>query len=60
MNLKHFRIRAGLTQKELALASGYTENYIWKIENGQRKGSGVHVMKRLADALSITIDDLIK
>ena len=47
----------GMTQKELETASGIAQGYIAQIEKGTKKG-GVDTLKKLAEPLNITIDDL--
>jgi DNA-binding XRE family transcriptional regulator len=48
----------GLTAKALAEAAGLTQAYLSQIETGKRDGT-VGTMKKLADALKVTIDDLV-
>ena len=48
----------GLTQAGLAKCSTVSRAMIAQIESGSKKGS-IKTLKRLADALSITVDDLI-
>lgn len=59
-NLKKHRIKAGLTQKELARAIRCTENYIHMLEAGLRKGSNIGLLKKLSKALKVDIKILIK
>ncbi|HEV7458235.1 MAG TPA: helix-turn-helix transcriptional regulator [Roseococcus sp.] len=49
---------AGLTQAALAKAAELSQPYLAQIENG-RRGGDVHVLARLAKALSVRIEDLI-
>jgi len=56
--LKVFRDWRGLNQSELARKSGVHRVSIADIEAGRKTGS-VHTLKKLADALNITIDDLV-
>lgn len=49
-DLKTLRIKKGVRQVELAAEAGTTVQYIWMIENGERKPS-VKVAKRIAKAL---------
>jgi DNA-binding XRE family transcriptional regulator len=55
--LKVFREYRGLTQGQLAKTAKTTAPYLSQIENGRRTGS-VGLLRRLADALRIEIDDL--
>lgn len=49
----------GMTQMDLALAANVRQSTISQIETGQRNPS-VRVIAQLADALGMTIDELIK
>ena len=48
----------GTRAAELAAAAGIAASYLSDIENGKKPGS-VRAMKRIADALNVTVDDLI-
>ena len=48
----------GMKASELAAAAGIAASYLSDIENGKKPGS-VKAVKRIADALNITVDDLI-
>ena len=48
----------GMKAGELAAAAGIAASYLSDIENGKKPGS-VKAVKRIADALNITVDDLI-
>ena len=48
----------GMKGTELAAAAGIVGSYLSDIENGKKPGS-VKAMKRIADVLNITVDDLI-
>lgn len=56
--LRVFRDWRGLTQDGLASAAGVNRVQIANIEGGKRSGSAA-TLKRLADALGLTVDDLI-
>ena len=56
--VKVFRDWRGLNQSELARRSGVHRVSIADIEAGRKTGS-VHTLKKLAEALNITIDDLV-
>jgi DNA-binding XRE family transcriptional regulator len=56
--LRVFRDWRGLTQSELSNRSGVNRVQIGDIEAGRKKGS-VGTLKKLADALSVSVDDLI-
>ena len=48
----------GLSAKALAEAAGITQAYLSQIETGKRDGT-IGTMKKIADALKVTIDDLV-
>ncbi|MDE0166183.1 MAG: helix-turn-helix transcriptional regulator [Bryobacterales bacterium] len=48
----------GTRAAELAAAAGIAASYLSDIENRKKPGS-VRAMKRIADALNVTVDDLI-
>jgi DNA-binding XRE family transcriptional regulator len=48
----------GLSGKELAKTAGIAPSYLSNIESGKRVGT-VDTMKKIADALKVTIDDLV-
>jgi len=47
-----------LTQEELAAAAGVGKSYVSQIEAGKKPGS-VAVLKRMAEALRVDLDDLV-
>lgn len=51
-NLKDFRIKAGLSQEELAIRSGLHRTYIGSVERGERNIS-LHNVERIANALGM-------
>ena len=56
--LQQLRLRARLTQHELAECSGVSRTAIASIETGQRAGITLHNALRLADALGISVEVL--
>lgn len=55
-NIKKYRVKAGLTQQELADKVGVSMNYIAKIESTKmQKGFTITTLGRIADALEIDI-----
>jgi len=56
--LKDKRIRAGLTQQELADKTGMTQTTIARIET-DRVEPAVRSLRKLSDALGVTISDLL-
>ncbi len=59
-NLKTLRIRAGLTQKELAEKTGITQGKISTYEQADSLNNvTVGNMSRIAEAIGTTIDEII-
>lgn len=56
--VKVWRQHRGLTQAALAAMADLSEGYLSQIETGKRDGT-VESFKRLAEALGLTVDDLI-
>jgi len=56
--LRVYRDLRGMTQQQLADASSVNRVQIADIEAGRKKGS-VDTVKKLADALGVSIDDLV-
>ena len=56
--VKVWRGYRGLSQQQLATACDISQAYLAQIELGKREGT-VGVYKRLASALTVTIDDLV-
>lgn len=48
----------GMTSKRLADAAGITQSYLSQIETGKRDGT-IGTMKKIAEALAVSIDDLV-
>jgi len=57
--LKIWRIHRGMNQAALAANAGVTQAYLSELETGKKHGT-VDVYKRLAEALDVTIDDLVR
>lgn len=57
-NLRRERLKASMTQLELAAASGTTESYVSQIESGQINVK-LETMERLATSLHMAIGDLL-
>lgn len=56
--IRSFRNYRGMTISELAGAAGISQPYLSEIENGKKTGS-VDVLKRIAKALKVDLDDLV-
>ena len=58
-NIRRLRLKAGLTQEELALKSGLSQGYINQIESGKRNFTQKS-LELVADALSVSIVELFR
>lgn len=56
--IKVWRDFRGMSAKALADAAGMSAPYLSQIESGAREGS-LDAMKKIAEALSVTIDELV-
>ncbi|MBU1923677.1 MAG: helix-turn-helix domain-containing protein [Candidatus Omnitrophica bacterium] len=59
-NLAKIRKEKGFTQESLARKADISFHTLVKIESGGIKNPRIETVMKLADALSITIDDLIR
>lgn len=59
-NIKSLREYRGYTQDELAETAGISTVYLASLENGKRKNPSLTVLKQLADALSVKLDELMR
>jgi len=59
-NLKKLREKNGLSQDRLAKLADVANNTIIKIEQGENKNPTLDTLKKIAKALEISIDELIK
>jgi transcriptional regulator with XRE-family HTH domain len=57
--LKHIRRERGMSQGDLAEAAGLSRQVVSNLERGSSHGYPV-TWKRLADALQVTVDDLLE
>jgi DNA-binding XRE family transcriptional regulator len=56
--LAFYRKRAGLTQATLAARAGIAQGFLSEIEAGRKSGD-VRTLRRIADLLKISLDDLV-
>jgi ribosome-binding protein aMBF1 (putative translation factor) len=56
--IRTFRKYRGMSMTELADAAGISQPYLSEIESGKKTGS-VDVLKRIANALKVDLDDLV-
>ena len=60
VQLKVYRVKRGLNQRELSEKSGVPQPMISDIESGNVRAPRVDTLHKLALALKCTIDDLIE
>lgn len=59
-NIKKYRKKKGISQDKLSKIADVTYNTIIKIESGATHNPRVETLKQIADALGVSIDDLMK
>jgi len=59
-NIKKRRTKLGLSQEDFAQKSGVKYTTLTKIESGVIKTPSVVIMAKIAKALDVTIEELIK
>ena len=59
-NLKKLREKKGFSQDRLAKLADVANNTVIKIEQGENKNPTLETLKKLANALGVSLDDLIK
>ena len=59
-NLKKLREKRGLSQDRLAKLADVANNTIIKIEQGENINPTLDTLKKVAKALEVSVDDLIK
>jgi transcriptional regulator with XRE-family HTH domain len=57
--LKIIRLQKGLTRTELHKRTGLTISYLYKLETGLKNKPTLEVVIKLANALGVTVDELI-
>ncbi len=57
--IQKLRKEAKLTQEELAIKSGIPYTTLIKIEGGQVKNPTIRTIKKIADALGVSLDNLV-
>jgi len=58
--LKSLREKKGLTMQELADKAGVSDAYIAMLETGKRKNPSLAALRRIAKALGVSIEQLLK
>ncbi|HBB56472.1 TPA: DNA-binding protein [Patescibacteria group bacterium] len=59
-NIKRLREVKGLSQEKLARLADVANNTLIKMETGENKNPTLETLKRVAKALEVSVDDLIK
>ncbi|MDD4980936.1 MAG: helix-turn-helix transcriptional regulator [Candidatus Omnitrophica bacterium] len=59
-NIKKYRNRLGVTQEALARKAGISYNTVIKLESRGIKDPRVGTLKKIADALKVSVDTLLK
>jgi len=60
MTIKRLRVRAGMSQAELAQKAQVTRPYITMLETGARKAPSVATLRRIAKALGVPVTELLQ
>jgi len=59
-NIKKYRQKMGISQDRLSKIADVTYNTIIKIESGANKNPTIETLAKIAKALNVSVDDLIK
>jgi len=59
-NIKKYRAKFGISQDKLSKLAGVTLHTITKIESGATPNPRIETVKKIADALDVSIDDLMR
>ena len=59
-NIKKYRAKLGISQDKLSKLAGITLHTITKIESGATPDPRIETVKKIANALGISIDDLMR
>ncbi|WP_050607236.1 helix-turn-helix domain-containing protein [Clostridium niameyense] len=59
-NIKRLRELKGLGVNELSRMSGVNASYISAMERGEKENPTINTLKKLADTLEVTVDELMK
>jgi len=60
VNIRKYRKKLGISQDVLSKRTNLAFHTIAKIEAGSTPDPRIETVKKIADALSVTLDDLIK
>ena len=59
-NIKKYRLKNGLTQEKLAQRANVTHSSMSKIEAGFNDNPRIKTVQRIAVALGVTVNDLLR
>ena len=59
-NVKRLREAKGLSQEKLARLADVANNTLIKMETGENKNPTLETLKKVAKALGVSVDELIK
>ena len=59
MEIRYYRLRKGLSQKELAKRVGITQQYMCCLEKGKKQNPSFPLLGKIADALDVPVSELI-
>jgi len=59
-NIKKLREAKGLSQEKLARLADVANNTLIKMESGENQNPTLDTLKKVAKALDVSVDDLIK
>jgi len=59
-NIRHYRKKLGLSQDKLSKLAEVAYNTVVKIESGENPNPTIDTLTKIAKALGVSIDDLIK
>jgi len=59
-NIKKLREDKGLSQEKLARLADVANNTLIKMESGENQNPTLETLKKVAKALEVSVDDLIK
>lgn len=57
--VREIRMSQGMTQTDLAKKAKITRATLWRVERDEEYDPSVNTLKRIADALNVTLSDLI-
>lgn len=58
-NIKHYRKKANICDKELSLLLGKDKEFIKKLENNELKNIPLSIIERIAIILKVPVKDLV-